>query len=176
LLVSFRHEDHGHSDRYVTFFRAPVQFSAPEDALYFELADVQRPVPAGNRELALENDRITERYLATLNREKLQDRVREILLRLLPSGKASRQAVAAELNRSVSTLQRQLKAEGASYREILEQTRQTLAQQLVREQRYSLSQIAYLLGFSDQANFSRAFRRWTGSTPKRFRNRVAASA
>ena len=133
---------------------------------------MKQRLPAGNRELAYENDRIAERYLATLNPDQIQDKVREILLTLLPSGDASQEAVARSLHCSVSSLQRQLKAEGASYRRILDETRYALAQQLVRERRYSLSQIAYLLGFSDQANFSRAFKRWTGDTPTDFRESV----
>jgi AraC-like DNA-binding protein len=58
-----------------------------------------------------------------------------------------------------------LNAEGTNYKDIREHTRRDLAEQYVREGRYSLSQIAYLLGFSDQSNFSRAFRRWTGHSP-----------
>ena len=87
----------------------------------------------------------------------------------MPSGKVTQNLVAGQLHRSVSSLQRQLQAEGVSYRQILEDTRRTLATQFVREDDYSLSQIAYLLGFSDQANFSRAFKRWTGETPTGFR-------
>ena len=170
VAASFKHLDYGHIDQFIKFFKAPIEFSASVDALLFDRRVLEAPLPAGNRELAYENDRIAERYLATLDPDRVQDRVRKILLTLLPSGDASQQAVASNLNRSVSSLQRQLKAEGASYREILEETRNALAQQLVREQRYSLSQIAYLLGFSDQANFSRAFKSWTGNTPTEFRD------
>jgi len=171
--VTFRHADNGHIDRYIEFFRSPVYFSADEDALHFDLAMLEQAQPAGNRELAYENDKIAERYLATLNPEQVQDRVREILLTLLPSGHANQEAVATSLHRSVSSLQRQLKSEGASYRQILDGTRHALAEQFVREERYSLSQIAYLLGFSDQANFCRAFKRWTGETPTEFRDVTA---
>jgi AraC-like DNA-binding protein len=94
------------------------------------------------------------------------------LLTLLPSGEATQETVASSLNKSVSTLQRQLKAEGASYRAVLEETRRDLAERLLEEQRYALSQIAYLLGFSDQGNFSRAFKRWTGRSPAAFRRHV----
>ena len=174
LLVTFQHADNGHREQYVDFFRSPVKFSAEEDALHFDGDTLREALPAGNRELAYENDKIAERYLATLNPDQVQDKVREILLTLLPSGDASQQAVAANLNRSVSSLQRQLKNEGATYRQILEDTREVLAQQLVRERRYSLSQIAYLLGFSDQANFSRAFKRWTGTTPTSYRSSTTA--
>jgi AraC-like DNA-binding protein len=95
--------------------------------------------------------------------------VREILLTLLPSGDTDQQAVARRLNRSVSALQRQLRAEGSTYRQVLDETRHSIALRLIREHQYSLGQIAYLLGFSDQANFSRAFKRWTGRPPTEYR-------
>lgn len=169
LLVTFTHEDNGHMEQYIDMFQAPVLWSKSENALYFDAAALAQPVAAGNEELATETGRIAERYLATLDLERVQDRVRQILLKLLPSGEVDQEAVAKTLHRSVSSLQRQLKAEGASYRQILDETRVSLAQQFVRERRYSLGQIAFLLGFSDQANFSRAFKRWTGHTPTAFR-------
>ncbi len=89
---------------------------------------------------------------------------------MLPSGEVRQNLVANELHRSVSSLQRSLRSEGVSYREILDDTRRSLAQQFIREKEYSLSEIAYLLGFSDQGNFTRAFKRWTGSTPTRYRS------
>ena len=173
IMVSFTHPDYGHISQYIDFFSAPVEFSAREDALHFDAEVLRSPVPAGNRELAFANDRIAERYLATLNPDRVQDEVRKILLTLLPSGTGRQEAVAVALHRSVSSLQRQLNAEGVSYRQVLDETRHELAEQLVQEKRYSLSQIAYLLGFSDQANFSRAFKRWTGETPSAYRGSTA---
>jgi AraC-like DNA-binding protein len=146
-----------------------VHFGQPENALWFDAEESHKPVPAGNEELARETDRIAERYLATLEPRRVQDKVREVLMTLLPSGDVDQRAVARRMNRSVSALQRQLKREGASYRQLLNQTRETMAVRFVREGRYSLGQIAYLLGFADQANFSRAFKRWTGSPPTAFR-------
>jgi len=169
LLVTFKHEDNGHMEQYIDTFQSPVLWGKSENALYFDAQVLAQPIPAGNEEVATETARIAERYLSTLDPERVQDRVRKILLTLLPSGEVDQEAVAKTLHRSVSSLQRQLRAEGASYRQILDETRVTLAQQFVREKRYSLGQIAYLLGFSDQANFSRAFKRWTGHTPTQFR-------
>jgi AraC-like DNA-binding protein len=169
LRVTFRHTANERTDQYVQFFNAPVFFSRQHNALYFDSVAANKPVPAGNEELASETDRIAERYLATLEPSSVQDRVRAILLTLLPSGTSDQLTVARALNRSVSTLQRQLRAEGASYRQVLDETRQNLALRFVTGGEYSLGQIAYLLGFSDQANFSRAFKRWTGSAPTAFR-------
>jgi AraC-like DNA-binding protein len=61
-----------------------------------------------------------------------------------------------------------LQAEGLSYRDILESTRRSLAENYLRDNRHSIAQIAYLLGFSDQSNFSRAFKRWTSMSPKQY--------
>ncbi len=176
LLVTLRRDDNGHISQYIDYFRCPVQFEADEDTIHFDSEALRQALPAGNVDLAYRNDELAERYLATLNPERVQDKVRELLLTLLPSGTTSQSAVAANLHRSVSSLQRQLKTEGVSYRQILEETRLSLAQELVKEQRYSLSQIAYLLGFSDQANFSRAFKRWTGKAPNTLRKPGAADA
>ena len=169
-LVTFRHADNGHISQYIDYFACPVRFSAAKDALEFERAPLLQPLPAGNLDLACHNDRLAERYLATLDPDRVQDKVRALLLTLLPSGESGQEVVAARLNRSVSTLQRQLGAEGVTYRKILDETRASLARELMLEQRYSLSQIAYLLGFADQANFSRAFKRWTGESPGQYRN------
>ena len=169
LLVTFMHDDNGHIEQYIDCFQAPIYFGRDENALIFDAPTLEEPIPSGNEALAQSIEQSAARYLATLDPSRVRDRVREILLTLLPSGEVSQQAVARSLHRSPSALQRSLKAEGVSYRTVLDDTRHELALKLVGEQRYSLGQIAYLLGFSDQANFSRAFKRWTGSSPREYR-------
>jgi AraC-like DNA-binding protein len=169
LRVTYRRAPGPHTARYVDYFAAPVLFGQRADALHFDAKVARARVPSGNEEVAREIDRIAERYLATLQPSRVQDKVREILVTLLPSGAADQRTIARNLHRSVSTLQRQLKSEGSSFRKVLDETRQSMAERLVKEGEYSLGQIAYLLGFSDPANFSRAFRRWTGGPPTGFR-------
>jgi len=165
MQVNLRYRDHALIEKYVSAFEAPVTFDAESPTMCFDAAQLEAPLPGDNLELALTHDRIAEEYIAALDPASVATDVRKLLIELLPSGEASQQQIARQLNRSLSTLQRQLSAEGTNYREIREQTRQELAEKYVREKRYSLSQIAYLLGFSDQSNFSRAFRRWTGHSP-----------
>ena len=172
LELALSRPDNGRIDRYIEFFKCPIRFSANENAMYFDAETISRQTPAGNQELAYANDRITEQYLESLDPELVQSKVREILVSLLPSGQVSQKAIANNLHRSVSALQKQLKAEGVSFRTILDETRAELAQRLVREQHYSLSEITYLLGFADQANFSRAFKRWFGDTPSVYRSHI----
>jgi AraC-like DNA-binding protein len=163
--VFLRRPDEGHKEIYIQAFDAPVHFNADHDQIVFNAAELEAPLPGDNLELALTNDRIAEEYISALDPSNIATEVRKLLVELLPSGDASQQHIAKQMNRSLSTLQRQLATEGTNYKEIREQTRQELAEKYVREGRYSLSQVAYLLGFSDQSNFSRAFRRWTGHSP-----------
>ena len=154
-----------HTDTYIKAFEAPVFFESEHDSISFDREALEAPLPGGNLELALVNDRIAEEYIDALDPSTISTEVRKLLIELLPSGDANQQSIASQMNRSLSTLQRQLAAENTNYKEIREHTRRDLAEQYVREGHYSLSQIAYLLGFSDQSNFSRAFRRWTGHSP-----------
>lgn len=168
LKVTLLREDPGRADDYIKAFAAPVQFSQNQDSLFFDKELLQAPLPGKNLELARETDRILDRYLEALEPDQVSSEVKHLLLRLLPSGNASQQTVASRMNRSTSTLQRQLRAEGTNYREICDVTRKSLAEQYVRDGEYTLGEIAYQLGFTDQSNFSRAFKRWTGVSPGDF--------
>ena len=91
-----------------------------------------------------------------------------MLVQMLPSGHVDQDTIASKLHRSRSTLQRQLSGEGTSYRDILETTRQGLAEKYLQDSQYSQAQVAFMVGFSDQSNFARAFKRWTGMSPGEF--------
>ncbi len=67
-------------------------------------------------------------------------------------------------------LQRRLKEEGTSYTELLDDCRHKLAVKLISHNKLALSEVTYILGFSDQSNFSRAFKRWTGTSPHQYRD------
>jgi len=85
---------------------------------------------------------------------------------LLPTGDVSIESVARALGYSRQTLYRRLKAEGITFEKLLDDLRRRLAMKLVREDGVSVKEAAYRLGFSDPAAFSRAFKRWTGSSPR----------
>jgi len=157
-----------HPEAYREALRAPVTFDAAVGTIYFDKASLRAPLPLGAPDVAKATDRIAEQYIELLDPHKVASQVRRLLITLLPSGKADQELVSSRLNRSMSTLQRQLQAEGLSYRDILESTRRSLAENYLRDNRHSIAQIAYLLGFSDQSNFSRAFKRWTAMSPKQY--------
>jgi AraC-like DNA-binding protein len=157
-----------HPEAYREALRAPVTFDAAVGTIHFDKDTLREPLPFAAPDVAKATDRIAEQYIELLDPHKVASQVRRLLIALLPSGKADQEIVSSRLNRSMSTLQRQLQAEGLSYRDILESTRRSLAENYLRDNRHSIAQIAYLLGFSDQSNFSRAFKRWTSMSPKQY--------
>jgi AraC-like DNA-binding protein len=92
---------------------------------------------------------------------------------LLASGTIRIEAVARALGCSRQTLYRRLKAEGVTFEQLLDDLRRRLALRFVREQGLSVKEASWRLGFSEPAAFSRAFKRWTGRTPRAMRSRVS---
>jgi AraC-like DNA-binding protein len=90
--------------------------------------------------------------------------------RLLSHGKANVETVAKTLALSVRTLSRGLADEGATFGEVVDQLRQSLALQYLKEPGLSLSQIAWLLGYEGSTSFNHAFKRWMGRSPSVARN------
>ncbi len=123
----------------------------------------------GNAELAKQNDALVADHLARIGRvDSLRDRVHALLVEHLPDGGPSEATIAQRLCMSPRNLQLQLAQEGTSYKVLLNCARQDLARSYLQKGKYSIKEIAFLLGFSDDATFTRAFRRWTGQSPRRF--------
>ena len=156
-------------DRYEAFFGGAVEFEAPEYSLFFDKPALERLLPTGNAEVARANDQVILAYLAQLRRDDLVMRVKVALIERLPSGQVSKEQLSETLGVSLRTLQRKLRDEGTSFKQLLDETRQDLAQGYVRNPQVSIGEITYLLGFSEVSNFSRAFKRWTGLAPAEFR-------
>jgi AraC-like DNA-binding protein len=154
---------------YEALFKAPVIFNANKNALVVATAALNAPLPGRSADMLHASDRILDNYLAALKPDEVSTEVRKLLLTLLPTGNANQELVSKRLHMSRSTLHRRLREENTNYKELLDDTRRSLAIEYVREGEYALGYIAFLLGFSDQSNFSRAFRRWTGLSPKAYR-------
>ncbi|MXW47645.1 MAG: helix-turn-helix transcriptional regulator [Gammaproteobacteria bacterium] len=103
--------------------------------------------------------------------QNLTDKIRNLIRIKLSEGYPSLESIAESLYMSTSAIQRNLAWEGLSYTELVEEVRKSLAEMYFKQRNLSLSEIAYLLGYSELSAFSRAFRRWTGLSPRDFRGR-----
>jgi AraC-like DNA-binding protein len=155
---------------YHDLFRAPVRFGAEADRLC--LSDEEWHAPTADADEALA--RLMEEYARILARRippsesGLVPDVRKAIAVALPEG-GSASDVARSLHVSVRTLQRMLAAQGTSFKEVSEAVRARLAEEYLADPTVATVEVAFLLGFSDQSSFHRAFRRWTGESPGRWR-------
>ncbi|MDR9467870.1 helix-turn-helix transcriptional regulator, partial [Marinospirillum sp.] len=99
-------------------------------------------------------------------------RVQEQIVESMKNGDVSAEAVALALNCSLRTFYRQLRSAGYSYRGLLAHTRHTLARQYLADAAQTQTDVAFLLGYSEQSSFIRAFRSWTGMTPGEYRTHL----
>jgi AraC-like DNA-binding protein len=107
-----------------------------------------------------------EALLEKLERAKsMRGRVESLLAPLLPTGDATMEAIAKQLGLSRQSLFRKLRAEGVTFEEVLDGLRHTLALRYLNGEALSVKETAFRLGFSEPASFSRAFKRWTGTSP-----------
>ena len=159
-------------DKFISWFRAPIEFNSSKNTLVFSMRDMTVRLPAANAELARQNDQVVMSLLRQIDRSDIIAQVRASFIGLLPSGECSKQNVAAQLNMSERTLQNRLLARDTSYSHLLSETRRELAEQYMNQSLHSISEVAFLLGFSEISSFSRAFRVWTGESPSRYRERT----
>ena len=116
---------------------------------------------------------LSERAQALLDKletsTSTRGRIESLLIPILHTGDVGMQRIAALLALSRQTVFRKLKAEGTTFREILDELRHKMALHYLDAKKISVNETAYLVGFSDPAAFSRAFKRWTGSSPRAMR-------
>lgn len=158
---------------YEKLFRAPVVFDQTEPWITFPRSELEQPLAGACAELAQINDNVATQYLARLDKSDVIARVREKVFEFLASGECSRDRVSAALCMSPSTLQLKLSQRDTSFHDILDDTRKQLACAYVRQSAHSITEVAFMLGFTDTSNFTRAFKRWTGVAPSEFRRKSA---
>lgn len=171
-----RSQPAGGEKRHEAFYGCPVAFDRRDVSIIFDTALLDVPLALGNEELAQLNDRVVQTYLARFDRADFENRVRSLVIEALPSGRVTKTAVARRLGVSARTLQARLGERGTSFAELVNTTRRTLACGYLDDPSTSIGEVAYLVGFSDTSNFTRAFRRWTGVSPSSHRARSARAA
>lgn len=149
----------------------PVYFGAPETRLVMLREPIERPLPRHDPSLFAYLERHAASVLASASSGSgsTRDRVRRLITEGLRSGEPSQADISRRLALSERTLQRRLRNESTTFAEILDGVRAELSQLYLREANLAAGEVAFLLGYSEPSAFHRAFRRWTGVTPRAFR-------
>jgi AraC-like DNA-binding protein len=152
---------------YDRIFRAPVTFESDTNALVTDESVLANLCPQPPRHVSEILAAHAEAQLERLELAKsTRGRVESLMTPALPNGGMSMDATARTLGLSRQSLFRKLKAEGVTFSEVVDDLRQKMARHYLNGAKASVNETAYLVGFSDPAAFSRAFKRWTGSSPR----------
>lgn len=165
LRVEIRHEERCRS-RYEDLFQTEILFGADSDRIVLGLDDVNRRLETGNALLLELHEGIVKRQLSRIGEDSSVGKVRTVIKQLLPSGDVSAAEVAKVMNTSLRSFQRMLGKADMTYSDILKTTRLDLVDKYLKDPHLSLTEIAFLLGYSDYSSFSRAYKNWTGKAPR----------
>lgn len=172
--VQFAHENPAHTAEHLRVFGAPVLFGCAANALVVERDFVERQVPAADPRLYRILKRHVERALSEMPRESdLLSAVRRAIAESMREGDPKLPRIIKKMSMSPRTLERRLKEHGAVFKKLVDDTRRRFALNYLRDRKYTLTEIAFLLGYSEVSAFNRAFKRWTGSTPLDHRRKTA---
>jgi AraC-like DNA-binding protein len=168
--VWFQHPRPTDISEHQRIFLAPVHFSQPTNRLVFDAGCLDWTVLSGNPSLLPMFEQHAEAMLNELSQESTYtNQVVRAVTHGLKGEVPTIEAIARSLAISVRNLQRELQAEGTSYQQLLDETRKELALRYLKKLDTPIHDVAFLLGFSEPSAFHRAFKRWTGKTPRAYR-------
>jgi AraC-like DNA-binding protein len=166
----------GDIEPYRHFYGCPIHFETNEDSFLLSARVADEPLHTANRQLAGILDSILTAQLAALDKDNIPARCKSSVLEQLTSGEVSENDMARQLHMSRRTLQRKLAESNTTYQKLVDDTRRDLALRYIEDAGKSITDVTFLLGFSGQSAFTRAFKRWTGMSPTTYREQKQAPA
>jgi AraC-like DNA-binding protein len=168
--VYFRHAAPAKIAAHTEHFSCPVHFDTDMDAILVAHDLARIPNKVGDPAIVRFFDRQLASEVSKLDDDaSLEHRVRMQVSRALSQGIPTLSEIATQFGMSARTLQRRLSDRGNSFQSVVDESRRELAERLLKETSYPLSEVSFLTGFSEQSAFNRAFKRWAGQTPRSFR-------
>ncbi|HVK86898.1 MAG TPA: AraC family transcriptional regulator [Kofleriaceae bacterium] len=173
--VDFAHRTEVDPAKYRAWFDAPVMFAAGVNQLVFPRAALEAPLVSSDPQLLAILTRAADELQARAPSDAtMSAHVARVLREALRIDEGHVELVAKRVGLTARSLQRRLKDEGTSFHALREQVRKDLARRYLDE-KLSIAEISFLLGFSEPSAFFRAFKRWTGQTPIEARRRAVAA-
>jgi AraC-like DNA-binding protein len=172
LEAEVTHADPGYAEDYAAVFQCPVRFNAPRNAIRTAPDLPSWPLALQPRYVFGVLSERAEALLQQLDAARTtRGQLERWLMPILHTGDIRAAAAAKSFGVSRQTLFRKLKAEGTTFERVLDELRHRLALDYLSGRKASVNETAYLVGFSEPAAFSRAFKRWTGMSPRDARRR-----
>lgn len=170
--VKFKHSAPSRVAEHHRLFGVTPAFDQAETSISFDPAVMDLPIAGSQPGLASHLDAYARDVMSRLPDDaSIEAQVERLVTAQLARGIPQIEDIAPQLASSSRTLQRRLSERGTTFAEVVERARRQLAERYLEDERLSLAEIGFLVGFSDPSNFHRAFRRWTGVTPRTFRAR-----
>jgi AraC-like DNA-binding protein len=170
--VEFSHAKPKDVSEHRRIFRGPLHFRRPRPALVLSRSVLDLPLGQADPALLTVLEKRLHELISRLPPgEGLMERIRRLIAAQLCGGDPKVERIGRELGMSPRTLHRRLREAGTSFREVIDGLRQDLAVRYLAEERLAISEVAYLLGFSEASAFHRSFKRWTSQTPADYRGR-----
>jgi len=146
-------------------FGVNVRFGQAENCLAIRSEDASKQLIGSNPMLVAMHEDVIKRQIAELDRSDILNRTLAAIMEQLPSGDVNEVSVSRALNMTTRTMHRKLQEKGLGFRSLLTRARKELVKRYLDEPAYSITEISFLLGYADTSAFSRAFRRWYGTSP-----------
>lgn len=169
LEVHFQYDQPAYSALYEQYMNCPLKFNQPDSRIVTSCYDMEVPLSSTDRYLSTVMEKHANFLMEQMEEDKLEDQVKTYIVDHLPSGDVNIEMVADHMHMSRWTLMRKLKDEGTSFQDIFKQMRKKLAFNYLQTRKFSISEVAFLLGFSEPSTFNRAFKSWSGQSPGEFR-------
>ena len=152
-----------------------IRYGQPHGAIAVPRSVVCRPIRRNVTPDPPIDESMEQRFLSTIPADDFVGSLRQVIATLLAEGSPPIECAAEIAGLHVRALQRQLEHEGVSYKGLIDEARFDAATALLGEPDATVTEIAYDLGYTDAANFTRAFRRWAGVSPRQYRRFMAAN-
>jgi AraC-like DNA-binding protein len=171
LSVEFAYPEPEDTSEHQRLFGCDLHFGTAYDSILFDGQELLRPLSMANEELAVLHDSFAEAQLVSLFGVTIVGRIRALITKRLSQGQGpcDMESIAAALNISKRTLQRTLEKDGTQFKDVQNGVRRQLADFYLRNSRFNMKHVAYLLGFHDHSSFNKACSRWFGMTPGQYR-------
>jgi AraC-like DNA-binding protein len=168
LSIQFAHASAGVVAECRRLFGCKVEFGERADAIQLSSDTLALRIPTADNRLGIMLRSYADgllRQVRPKGRDSLADTVAAMIVQRLSSGEASLHNIAQRLHLSERTLRRRLQESGVTFMDLVSHVRRDLADDWLRRTDFNVKHISYLLGYSDAAAFSRAYKRWTGRSP-----------